>query len=129
MKQSRLLPLLAGILAAVILAVTPLAAFAQAQSPQQQEQTPPRIILSPEQQTQFEQIQADIITQIKAVLTPAQKDQFANALENGQGLSSIENLSPAQLSEIQTILQAFNTQIGEILTQEQKQQIEQSQSN
>lgn len=127
MIQFRFLPLLAGAIAAVILAVTPLAAFAQTQAPQQ-EQAPPRIVLSAEQETKFAEIQAATITKIEDVLTPAQKTQFAAALENGEGLNSIENLSPQQISDIQAILIAFNNQIGELLTAEQMQQIEQSQS-
>jgi Spy/CpxP family protein refolding chaperone len=127
MIQFRFLRLLAGAITAVILAVTPLAAFAQTQAPQQ-EQAPPRIELSQEQEKQFAQLQADAINKIKEVLTPAQQTQFAAALESGAGLNSIEDLSPQQISDIQEILISFNDQLGAILTPQQRQQIEQSQS-
>lgn len=122
----KLSSMLAGLLAATAIAVTPLAAFAQQQAPQPQ-QARTRIVLSEEQQTQFEQLQANAIAQIEAALTPEQKTQFAAGRENGEGLRAVENLSDEQITEIRAAVEAFNTQVGNILTAEQKQQIEQGQ--
>ncbi len=126
----KLMPMLAGVIAAAAMAATPLVALAQAPQtqPQTEEARPrPRITLSREQQAEFEAIQARTITEIETVLTPKQKAQFAAARESGEGLGAIQDLSEPQIREIQTILESFNTALGNLLTQEQKQQIEQSQ--
>ncbi|HEY9651141.1 MAG TPA: hypothetical protein V6C95_10800 [Coleofasciculaceae cyanobacterium] len=120
----KLIPMLAGVLAAAAIAVTPLVAVAQAP---QSEATRTRITLSDEQHTQLEQIQAETISQIQSVLTKEQNTQLMASLQNGQGLNGVENLSDEQLTQIQTILQQFNERIGGILTPEQIQQIEQGQ--
>ena len=128
----KLLPMLAGAIATVAITTTSLSAFAQTPSPQTpapstQPRPRPRIVFTQEQQAKFELIQTNTIAKIEAVLTPAQKTQFAAGRENGKGLGAIDNLSDPQKSQIRTILQGFNSQIGELLTPEQKQQIQQSQ--
>jgi hypothetical protein len=137
MTSSKLISVLLGIIAATAIATTPLAAFAQAPQPQPSTQAPqpqtkpssrPRIVLSEEQQSKFEQIQVNAIAQIEKVLNADQKNQFAAGRENGQGLGAIQNLSDAQKSDIKKILEAANSDIGNILTQEQKDLIRQSQA-
>lgn len=120
--------LLAGVIATVVIAATPLVAAAQAQSPQAA-QDRPRIVLSEQQQQQFEQLQANAIAQIQGILDEEQKAQFTTGLQNGQGLGAVNNLSEQQVTQIQTVLNNFNTQIGEILTPDQKRQIEESVQN
>lgn len=131
----KLMSIFAGVIATAAIAATPLTAFAQAQTPAPapappaQNQPRPRIVLSPDQQAQFEKIQSDTLTEIEAILTAEQKAQFAAGRENGQGFGAIQNLSDPQKTQIRTILQSFNTKIGEMLTPEQKQQIQQGRSN
>ncbi|HEY9596325.1 MAG TPA: hypothetical protein V6D33_01485 [Cyanophyceae cyanobacterium] len=120
----KLIPLLAGVLAAVAIAVTPLVAVAQTT---QSEPARTRITLSEEQHAQLEQIQAETIAKIKSILTEEQNTQLMASLQNGQGLDGVKNLSDEQLTKLQTILQQFNERIGGILTPEQIQQIEQGQ--
>lgn len=120
----KLRPILAGVLAAAAIAVTPLVAAAQAP---QSEAARTRIVLSNEQQTQLAKIQEETFSQIQSVLTEEQNTQLMASLQNGQGLSGVENISDEQLTKIQTILQQFNERIGGILTPEQIQQIEQGQ--
>lgn len=120
----KLIPMLAGVLAAATIAVTPLAAVAQAP---QSEPARTRIVLTNEQQAQLEKIQKETIAQIQSVLTEEQNAQLMASLQNGQGISGVENVSDEQLTKLQTILQQFNDRIGGILTPEQIQQIEQSQ--
>lgn len=127
----KLLPMLAGAIATVAITSSSLTAFAQTPSPQapapSTEGQRVRIRFTEEQQAKFQKLQTETIDQIEAVLTPAQKTQFAAGRENGTGLGAIQNLTDPQKSQIRTILQAFNSQIGDLLTVEQKQQIQQSQ--
>jgi len=125
----------AGVMAAVAIAITPLAASAQDSPPQPQQseqspQKPARIVLTAQQQEQFKEMQARAIGDIEALLTPAQKTQFATGRRDGRGLEAIENLSELQVGKIQKVLQDLNDRIGALLTDDQKQQIQQqSQSN
>jgi hypothetical protein len=128
----KLLPMLAGAIATVAITTTSLTAFAQtpstpAPAPSTEERPRVRIRFTDEQQAKFLELQTQALTQIEAVLTPAQKTQFAAGRENGTGLGAIQNLTDPQKSQIRTILQAFNSKIGDLLTVEQKQQIQQSQ--
>ena len=129
----KLVPMLIGVIAVATLTSTPLAAFAQAQSPQTQQTQParPRINLSAEQQAQFEKLQASTLSQIEAKLNPEQKKQYAAARSSGggliQSLGAIKDVSETQKSEIVAILQNFNSQIGNLLTEDQKKLIQQSQ--
>jgi Spy/CpxP family protein refolding chaperone len=135
----KLKSIVAGVIATAAIAATPLIAFAQAQAPAQapapatapatENKPRPRIVLSAEQQAEFEKIQNDTLTQIEGVLTPEQKTQFAAGRESGQGFGAIQNLTDPQKSQIRKILETFNGRIGAMLTPEQKQQIQQSQSN
>lgn len=133
MNSFQLMLRFTGVIAAVAIAATPFAVLAQTPQPQQPQQseqnTPPRIVFSAEQQAQFEALQAKTIADIEAVLTQEQKAQFAAGRENGQGFKNVQNLTDAQKTQIQQLLVAFNTRIGQILTVEQKQQIQQYQQN
>ncbi|HAJ58009.1 MAG TPA: hypothetical protein DCP31_01025, partial [Cyanobacteria bacterium UBA8543] len=81
----KLVPMLIGVIAVATITTTPLAAFAQASSPQPQQTQPatPRITLSAEQQKKFEELQASTISQIEAKLNPEQKKQYADARASG----------------------------------------------
>jgi Spy/CpxP family protein refolding chaperone len=134
--KPKLISVFVGAAAAMALVVTPLAALAQAQqtparpapqTPSRPTQARPRIQLSQEQQSKFEDIQKQARTEIEAILTAEQKQQLAAAIQSGQGLGGIQNLSDTQKTRIMAVLQSANDKIGNILTPEQKQQIEQSQ--
>jgi ribonuclease HII len=102
----RLLPVLAG---AMIAATIPVAAFAcpgaDGQKTNQQ--------LTPQQQSQLQQIQRNTLQEVSAVLTPEQQQQFQTALASGQkmraAVSSL-NLSSEQQEQVQQIMQASKTQ-------------------
>jgi Spy/CpxP family protein refolding chaperone len=86
------------------------------------------IELSAEQQAQMEQIRNETRTQIEAVLTPEQRQQWQAAMQNGQrrrGAMAALNLSEAQRSEIRQIMQSSKDRVTAVLTPEQRQQIEQ----
>lgn len=124
----KFLPMFAGVITTAAIASTTLAAFAQA-PPESAPQTRPRIVLSQEQQAQFDGIKKNTVSEIEAILNAQQKAQFAEGRKTGEGLGAVQNLSDPQKTKIMGILQAFNSQIGDILTAEQKQQIEQSQQS
>lgn len=130
----QLVPMLIGVIAVATITTTPLAAFAQAQSPQPQQAQPPRprINLSPEQQAEFEKLQASTLSRIEAKLNSEQKKQYAAARASGggliQSLGAIKDVSETQKSDIVGILQDFNDKIGSLLTEDQKKLIQQSQS-
>lgn len=129
----KLKSIVAGVIATAAIAATPLIAFAQAPAqapaPATENKPRPRIVLSAEQQAEFEKIQSDTLSQIEGVLTPEQKAQFAAGRESGQGFGAIQNLTDPQKTQIRTILQTFNTRIGGMLTPQQREQIQQGQSN
>lgn len=85
--------------------------------------------LSAEQQAQMEQIRNETRTQIEAVLTPEQRQQFEQAVtQNGQrrrGAMAALNLSEAQRTQISQIMQSSKERVTAVLTPEQRQQIEQ----
>jgi len=121
----KFLPLLVGVIAAAAISATPLAAFAQDQAPQPEQRV--RIQLTPAQQTQFQQLEANAITAIENLLNADQKNQFAQARQNGQGLNAIQGLTEEQKEGIVGVIENLNTDIGRLLTPEQIQQIEQGQ--
>ncbi len=124
----KFLPLIVGVIAAAAISATPLTAFAQDTAPQSQP-TRTRIQLTPDQQTQFQQLEANAITAIEKILTAEQNTQFAQARQNGQGLNAIQGLTDDQKQGIVGVIENLNTQIGNLLTPEQIQQIEQGQPN
>lgn len=124
----KFLPMFAGVIATAAVAATSLPAFAQAPPAPAPTQNRPRIVLSQEQQTKFEDIKTKTVTEIETVLNAQQKKEFATGRQNGEGLGAVKNLSDSQKTKIMGILQAFNSKIGDILTAEQKQQIEQTQA-
>lgn len=126
MKSFKPLLRLTGMIAAVALATTPVAAFAQNQGAQQNR---PRIVFNQDQQAQFEKLQADTIAKINATLSAQQRAQLEAGIQNGQGFNSVENLTETQRNELRVILTDFNNGIGNILTDEQKREIEKFQQN
>lgn len=141
MNSFKLMLRFTGILAALAIAATPLTASAQTppsqtQTPQNQQNRPPRIVLSQEQEDQFKRIEAEAIADINTVLSQEQKNQFAASRQNGRGflagLGGVQNLSDSQITRIQKVVDDFFAQFENILTREQKEQIErfqQSQQN
>ncbi|MES1026340.1 hypothetical protein ABN584_25925 [Gloeocapsa sp. BRSZ] len=86
------------------------------------------IKLSAEQQAQMEQIRNEARTQIEAVLTPEQRQQWQAATQNGQrqrGAMASLNLSEAQRTQIRQIMQSSKERVTAVLTPEQRQQIKQ----
>jgi hypothetical protein len=82
--------------------------------------------LQPAQTAKLEQLSQQTLVQVKAVLTPAQVQQFDAALANGQSVrNAIKSLdlSQAQKSKLQGILKSNRSQLAQILTPQQQQQI------
>ncbi len=127
MKSFKPLLRLTGVIAAVAMAATPVAALAQGNA--QPNQARPRISFNQEQQAQFEKLQADTIAKINDTLSEQQRTQLEAGIQNGQGFNAVTDLSDAQKNQIRTILKDFNDGIGAILTAEQKEQIRQFQQN
>lgn len=109
-----------GLIAAVAIAASPMAAFAQ---PQQSQQAEPPIVLNQQQQAQLEKLQVKAIADIEAVLSKEQQAQFARGRETGTGFREVEDLTDPQRAQILKILENFNTKISELLTTEQKEKI------
>jgi hypothetical protein len=126
MKSFNPLLKLAGVIAALTMAVTPVAALAQGNP---QPNSIPRISFNEQQQAQFEKLQADTIAKINATLSEQQRSQLETGIQNGQGFKAVTNLSDAQKNEIRAILTDFNNGIGNILTDEQKREIQKFQEN
>lgn len=126
MKKLKIMPLLTGTLVAAAIAVTPLAALAQAQGQgsQPSQSANSEIVLSPEQQAKFKEIREQTLAQIQKVLTPAQMNQFKK-----EGPMGVQNLSDGQKTELQKIFETYIGSIRGILTKEQLQQLEQAQPN
>jgi Spy/CpxP family protein refolding chaperone len=124
MNSFNLMLRVTGAIAALAIAVTPIAAFAQ---PQQTQESEPPIVLTQEQQAEFKRIQEKTIADIEGVLTEEQQAQFVTGMENGQGFRAVQDLSETQKTRILAILQAFDIQIGNLLTTEQKQKIQEYQ--
>lgn len=120
MNSIKLMLRFTGVIAAVAIAASPMAAFAQSQQSQQAE---PPIVLNQEQQAKLEQLQVRAIADIEAVLNDKQKAQFARGRETGTGFREVEELTDPQRTQILKILENFNTKISELLTTEQKEKI------
>lgn len=85
--------------------------------------------LTPSQQTQLEALREQTQSQLKNLLTPEQQTQFNNALSQGNGVRSAArslNLSFRQRRQMRNILQAMRSQLDTILTPEQKQQVQEN---
>ncbi|MEW6492189.1 MAG: hypothetical protein AB1589_06700 [Cyanobacteriota bacterium] len=127
MKSFKPLLRLTGVIAAVAMATTPVAALAQGNS--QPNQARPRISFNQDQQARFEKLQADTIAKINATLSQQQRTQLEAGIQNGQGFKAVTDLSDAQKNQIRTILTDFNNGIGNILTDEQKREIQKFQES
>lgn len=127
MKSFKPLLRLTGVIAAVAMATTPVAALAQGNS--QPNQARPRISFNEDQQAQFEKLQADTIAKINDTLSAQQRTQLEAGIRNGQGFKAVTDLSDAQKNQIRAILTDFNNGIGNILTEDQKREIQKFQQN
>jgi protein CpxP len=118
---------LTGAIAAIAIATSPIAAFAQAPSQrpsqQQSQQSEAPITLSQKQQAQFKAIQEKTLADIQGVLNEEQKAQFAAGMQSGEGFRAVKNLSDTQKTQIVAILQKFDAQIDNLLTPDQKAKI------
>ncbi|AFZ28820.1 hypothetical protein Glo7428_0211 [Gloeocapsa sp. PCC 7428] len=132
-KKVKFMSLLAGAVA-LSTVFAPLAINAQPAAPQVGQRAGrgmgkmAGIELSAEQQAQMEQIRNETRTQIEAVLTPEQRQQWQAATQNGQrrrGAMASLNLSEAQRTQIRQIMQSSKERVTAVLTPEQRQQIEQ----
>ncbi|MEP0886150.1 hypothetical protein NDI49_31945 [Trichocoleus sp. ST-U3] len=103
------------VVAAIILA-TPSTALAQLpQSPRPPQ--PPSPLQ--QQQARINQIQAEAITQIEALLSPEQQNQYKSARRRGagivEGLNEVQNLSEDQRTDINEITRKTSRQILNLL--------------
>ncbi|MEB3342420.1 hypothetical protein [Okeania sp.] len=118
MKRSPL-ALLFGIAATLILA-NPLKVIAH----------PKNFNLTPEQETQWEEIRTETKAKIQNILTPEQQQQFQNLTSENQG-KGIEraiwqlNLSEEQKTQVRQIMESSHEQIEGFLTEEQREQFRQ----
>ncbi len=101
----RLLPVLAG----AILAITvPAAAFACPGTNGEKTNT-----VTPQQQSQLQQIQRNTLEEVAATLTPEQLNQFQASLASGEAMRPALanlNLTTEQQNQVQQIMQASKTQ-------------------
>ncbi|KJH70120.1 hypothetical protein [Aliterella atlantica] len=128
--QLKLIPLLAGAIA--LSAATSLPLTAQIQ-PSQQQLAPVRdskykgIQLTEQQKAQMQSIREQTGSQIQAILTPEQRQQFQAAMGSGQKRRSAfadMNLSEQQKTQIREIMQSAKTQAEAVLTPAQRQQLQ-----
>ena len=130
----KLMPMLVGAIA-LTLAATPLAVKAQANTSGQlliaEGQRQGRweaLNLTQEQKDQMAQIRQQTRSQIEALLTQEQRDQFKAAMESNQGRREAlkaMNLSDAQKTQMRAIKESAKSKMEAILTQEQRQQLQQ----
>lgn len=133
--QGKLLPLLVGALSLALSTTVLPAALAQSGLPQDQGNRQARqgnrqgenwLELTPEQQTQLEQIRQEERSQIAQILTADQKARVQEARANGQNPREIFqslDLTDEQRSQIRAIHESSRSQMEEILTPEQLQKL------
>lgn len=129
--QFKLIPLLAG---AIALSVTPNLPLIAQTPPNQQRQLPPvrdskykGVELTEQQKAQMQTIREQTSSQIQAVLTPEQRQQFQAAMGSGQKRRSAfadMNLSDQQKSQIREIMRSAKSQAEAVLTPQQRQQLQ-----
>lgn len=128
--QSKLIPLLAGAIALSVATSLPLTAQIQ---PSQQPLAPVRdskykgIQLTEQQKAQMQAIREQTRSQIQAVLTPEQRQQFQAAMGSGQKRRSAfadMNLSEQQKTQIREIMRSAKSQAEAVLTPAQRQQLQ-----
>ena len=134
--QLKFMPMLVGAIALTV-ATTPLAVKAEPalRSPlaQAQAQEPhgfQRLGLTQEQKTKMAQIRQNTRSQIEAILTPQQREQFQAAMQDSrpnkrQAFAAL-NLTPEQKAQMRQIRQSAKSQFEAVLTPEQRQQLQQS---
>ncbi len=84
--------------------------------------------LSDEQKTKFQEIRNRSRSQIEAILTPQQKQQFQVAIAQGKNLQQATktlNLSTEQQQKIREIMRSQRQELFQLLTAQQKQQLQQ----
>ncbi len=104
------------LLAAAIILATPSLTLAQFPQPARPPQPPSQL---QQQQSRINQIQAEAITQIEALLSPEQQNQYKSARRRGagivEGLNEVQNLSEDQRSDINEITRKTSRQILNLL--------------
>ncbi|NJP10618.1 MAG: hypothetical protein HC866_15030 [Leptolyngbyaceae cyanobacterium RU_5_1] len=84
------------------------------------------IELTQQQEDQLAQARRQVRSQLEAIVSPEQRNQFKAALEQRDGLRdaiAAMNLSPEQKAQIRQVLQSSRSQFSGILTAQQKQQL------
>ncbi|MEA5593174.1 hypothetical protein [Rivularia sp. UHCC 0363] len=124
--KSRLVSILTG---AMVLIATTTVVQAQTTSLTQMFPALSGVSLTPEQQTQLQQLSQLTLPEVENVLTDEQKSKFQAELQEGKGvriaLLSV-NLSSQQQQQIRGILQTQKVQISKTLTPQQKRQVMQN---
>lgn len=104
-------------LVAITLATTPVVALAQTPQPPSSPPSPAQQIQ--QQQARIKQIEAEAQTQIEAVLTPEQQNQYRRVRRRGagliQGLDTVQNLTEEQLTEINAITRKTTRRLLDLL--------------
>lgn len=122
---------IAGITTSLIIAAHPAMAQAQAPTPtigstEQLSQVLEELNLTPEQQTQMNQIRDNTRSQLEVLLTPEQREQFRASFQSGNGFQeaiAAINLSPEQQTQLRSLLQSTRQEVFSVLTEEQQQQV------
>lgn len=133
--QLKLMTLLAGV-STLAIATTPLIVKAAptatpAQQVNRQVKGKPGMAalgLTAEQKAQMAEVRRQTRTQIEAILTPEQREQFSVAMQSRQQRRAVWaglNLSAEQKSQMREIGQSAKSQMEAILTPEQRQQLQQ----
>lgn len=83
------------------------------------------IQLTPEQQTQIEQIRGNLLKQVDQVLTKEQRTQIQTAIQSGksQREAFAAVITPKQRTQLQQIMLSSQQQMEAVLTSEQKAQL------
>lgn len=107
----RFLPVLAGVIVAITVPVA-----AQACPGTNGQKTNPSV--TPQQQSQLQQIQRNTLQEVTTILTPEQQERFQASLASGQGMRPALtnlNLSSEQQNQIQQVMQASKAQKQQLL--------------
>jgi flagellar basal body L-ring protein FlgH len=104
------------LVAAAIILATPSTALAQLPQPSRPPQPSSQV---QQQQSQINQIQAEAITEIEALLSPEQQKQYKSARRRGagiiEGLNEVQNLSEDQQTDINKITRNTSRRILNLL--------------
>ncbi len=123
--KSQLISMLTG---AVVL-VAPLISMpvrAELQTPTQLFPALSGVELTPDQETQIDQIADQTFSEVEDILTTEQRDQFNAAIDQGEDVRSAIasiNPSPEQRTQLRTVFQSARTQLADTITPEQREQI------